>query len=335
MAATQLFTTLQMGKESSYGTAVAATREWYPDGTGMLDVDNHMVLHGGNRGTRANIVHATTTGDTALINFRSNPELGVAYDELPFIFGQLDGGNSGSGAGADKTWTIAPSMTGANSQESYTIEVADDVQCYEVEGCKAPSFTLSASRDPGSLTQLEVNWQGRQPTKSTVTAVAANSAVKIPGQLWEVRFATAQSGLSGASDEANLLVSWSAAFDTGQRARRYQDGTTYIGQFVESMPQKADISLVVESTSTAVSQFYDKWRAQTVDFMQLKAIGPAIGSGTYIAQMQFAMLYTKVVPISEAEDGVNLYSVEATTVYDSTWTTWFAGSVVCSIASIT
>lgn len=332
MAGTQLFTTFTLGKETSAGTSVATTREFYPDGTGQFELDTMLSLYRGNRGTRAQLVGGIEKGLLARAMYRSNPEIGLGYDELPIVFSQIDGGNTGSGAQADKTWTIAPSMTGANSQETFTVEVADDVQAWEMEYGYLPEFTISWAQD--GMTQLEAPWTGRQWTKVTATSVAANTAVRIPGYLWKPRFAAAQADLSGGSDVANFLLDASIRHQTGLVPRFYSDGNKYFGQTVESLEQKAELTMHVESSSTAVSQFYDKWRAQTVDFVQFKATGPALGGSNYSAQLQYAVLYTNVKPIASEQDGVNIYEVTAETVYDSTWATYFGGSFVCSIAAL-
>lgn len=329
---TQLLTYFQLGKETSAGTTVAATRQWYGQGSGETDVDHMLALHRGNRGTRTQLAYATSKGVAVKIAYKSDSDIGAAYDELPFIFGQLDGGNSAVGAGADKTWTIAPSQTGANAQESYTIEVGDDIQEFEFGYCQASDFTLSAAKD--GMTELEINWFGRQPVKSTKTAVAANTAVRIPGYLWIPRWATAQSGLAGASDTLNFLQDWSVTHQTGLVPRFYQDGLAYFGQSVEALPQTATVTLHVESTAQAISQFYDKKAAQTVDFMQLKALGPTLGGSNYSVTLQYALLYTDVKQIASVEEGVNIWEITAETVIDPTWATNMSAVIVCALAAI-
>lgn len=330
---TQLFTYFQMGKESTAGTSVAATRKWYGQGSGETDMDHMLALHRGNRGTRTQLAYASTKGVAVNIAYSSDPEHGAAYDELPFVFSQLDGGNSPTGAGGDKTWTIAPSQTGANSQESYTIEVGDDIQEFEFAYCQARDFTIGASRD--SMTDLSVNWFARQPVKSTKTAVSNNTSVRIPGYLWRPRFATAQSGLSGASDTLDFLVDWSATHQTGLVPRFYQDGLAYFGQSVEAKEQTATVTLHVESTATTISEFYDKKAAQTVDFLQLAATGPTLDGSNYAVTLQYALLWTDVKQIASADDGVNIWEVVGETVYDSSWATNFSATIVCALTSIT
>ena len=91
---TQLFTTSRPARKRRPGTSVPATRQWYGEGSGELNIDPMLALHRGNRGTRTNLAHATSTGAAVKIAYQSDTDIGVAYDELPIIFGQLDGGNS-------------------------------------------------------------------------------------------------------------------------------------------------------------------------------------------------------------------------------------------------
>ncbi len=330
---TQLFTYWNMGKESTAGTSVAATRRWYGQGSGETEVDHMLALHRGNRSTRTRLAYASTQGVSVDLAYSSDPEIGVAYDELPFIFGQLDGGNSGVAGTSDYTWTIAPSQTGANAQESYTIEVGDDIQEFEFAYCQAKDFTISAAKD--GMTQLGVNWFGRQPVKSTKTSVSNNTAVRIPGYLWIPKWASSQSGLSGASNVLNFLQDFSITHQTGLTRRFYQDGLQYFGQSVEALEQTATVTLHVESTATAISEFYDKKAAQTVDFMTLAATGPVIGSSNYSVSLSYALLWTDVKQIASVDDGVNIWEITGESVYDSSWATNFAASIVCSLVSIT
>lgn len=329
---TQHFTTFTTGKETSAGTSVATTYEWYGDGTGELNVDPMISLHAGNRGTRTSLSHATSKGEAVTISYNSDPDIGVAYDELHKLFGQLDGGNTGAGGAADKTWTIAPSQTGANSQEAYTIEVADDIQAWECTYAQASDFTLSASQD--SMTNVNVNWFARSAVKVTQTVVAANQSVRIPGYLWIPRFAASQSALAGTSPSLNVLREWSAKFQTGLVPRFYQDGLTWFGQSVEALDQTVELNFTLESSALAVAE-YDKFKAQTPTFIQLTATGPTLGGSAYSCSMQFALLYTDVKPIASEDEGVNLYTFTAQSVIDPTWATNFGATVVNSLATIT
>ena len=327
------FTVMSLGVETTAGTAVATTRQLYPDGTGMMSVDRMRTFHeGANRGLRSNIRHATQAGIGVQIPFRTADDVGVSFDELVIIGSQLDGGNTGTGGAADKTWTFTPTQATAGTFDTYTVEVGDDVQAWEVEYCFAQAFRLSASRE--GLTQAEIDFVGRQPTKTTATSTSSNSGVKIPGQLWTLKHATAQSGLTAASVQSNLLVGFDLAIDPGIRARWYQDGNLYYGQAISCERLSGTLNLKVEGTSTAVTQYYDKGAADTMDFVRLKATGPVLGGTFYSAQIDMAVFYEEVVPIAEEEDGVNIWNVSCRMAEDATWANSTVWTIVNSIAAL-
>lgn len=328
----QLFTSFSTGKEGTAGTGVATTMEWYGDGTGELNIDRHLALHGGNRGTRTRVAHVTSMGTDVGITFNSDPEVGVAYNELHILFSSLDGGNSGVAGTSDYTWTIAPSQTAANSQESFTIEIGDDTQYWEVNYCQLSEFTLSA--DANGMTTCSANWFGRTPVKTTNTTLAANQAVRIPGYLWIPKFAASQSGISGASNSLGILRNWSATYHTGLTPKHTQSGVAYFYESAESQEQYVDLSFTLESGTVAVAE-YDKWLADSSSFMQLTATGPALGSSNYSAQFQYAFKYLTVEPIASEDEGVNLYNFTARSILDSTWGTNTSASIVNSLATLT
>lgn len=333
MPGVRLLSYFQIGKETTPGTSVPATRRFAPDLSGSFTVDWMKTYHEGRAtGTRTPITYSTQQGTMVSISYRTPDNTGVAFDELPFFFHFPGGGTAGTGATADKTWGHAWGGTATGSALAYTIEFGDDVQEFEAEYCQPQRLRLSA--DPQGLTMLEADFYGRQATKSTKTALSITNPVRLPGYLWKPRFATAQSGLSGASDVPNFLVSWDAEWTTGLVPRFYHDGLAYFGQSVEAAPVMGQVHLVVESNATAITQFYDKAAAGTVDFIQLKATGATLGASNYSAQLQFAVEYENVTPLSGDADGVNLYDVTGRIVYDSTWGQSIGATVVCSVASL-
>ncbi|MEY4170633.1 MAG: hypothetical protein RLZ94_1706 [Actinomycetota bacterium] len=332
MPGVRLLSHFQIGKETTPGTAVAATRRFAPDLNGTFQIDWMKTFHEGrSTGTRTPISYSTQQGTMVSISYRTPDDTGIAFDELPYFLIFPGGGTAGTGSTA-VTWGHAWGGTATGSAVSYTIEYGDDVQNYESEYCQASRVRISA--EPQGLTNFEADFVGRQATKSSKTALTLGNPVRIPGYLWKPRFATAQSGLSGASDIPNFLVSWDAEWTTGLTPRFYHDGLAYFGQMVESQPVAGTLHMIVESNATAITQFYDKGSAGTIDFVQMKATGPTLGASNYSAQFQFAVEYETVNPLSSEADGVNLYDITARIVYDSTWGQSVGATVVCSLASL-
>ena len=81
MAGMLPFSGLQIGVETVAGTAVATTRELYPDLPGSFDPGIIRSLHeGAQRGTSSNITHATIIGHRPSLTYRSDPTHGITWD---------------------------------------------------------------------------------------------------------------------------------------------------------------------------------------------------------------------------------------------------------------
>lgn len=329
MPGTQVFTYLNVGKETVRGTPVAPTRQLYAQGTGVLDVDPGLNFHEGeNAGVRTRIRRVTQTKEAIALQAELDA---VSFDDLVVPFSQLKGAQTGTGAGADKAWTFTPSMIAANNPEAYSLDVGDDTQNFRVQYGMLRSFRLAASQ--GDVTSLGMNWFGQRAVKTAKASPAINSGVKIPGDLWTLKYATTAAGLTGASVQGNFLIDWSLEVETGLVPDSTLDGNLYFGQHVET-EIKAALSMTVESTALAISEAYDKWLAQTLSFVRLKATGPALGGSTYIATIDLPILYSKVEPIAAERDGINLYRVAANLAYDATSAASIVPSVTNTLAAL-
>jgi hypothetical protein len=328
MPGIQDFTIANIGKETARGTPVAPTRRLYAEGTGVLAPDFGLNFHEGeNTGRRIPIRRVTSQSEDVALTLKSSS--GVAYDELPILFSQLKGGTTGTGASADKTWAFVPSLTGANSPEAYSLDVGDDVQNWRVQYGMMTRIKLAAAL--GDVTSYETAWFGQRAVKTAAAVVTGNTAIKIPGDLWTIKFASTFAGLGAASISPNFLIGWELDISTGLVWRHYMDGNAYGAQHVETTIA-ATLTMTVESTALAISEFYDKAVAGTMDFVRLKATGPALGGSNYSAQVDLPTLYEVPSVISDEKDGINLYKVVAHLADDGT--NGLTPTVVCSIAAL-
>lgn len=329
MPGTQIFTYLNIGKETTRGTPVAPTRQMYAEGTGVLDVDPGLNFHEGeNSGVRTRTRRVTQTKEDVAIKPRIPS---VSYDDLVWPISQLKGGLTGVGAGADKTWTWQPSQTAANVPEAYSVDVGDDTQNYRLQYAMMRSWKLASALD--DVTSFEADCFAQRAIKTAKASPAINSAPKIPGDLWTVKFAATQAGLTGASVSLNFLIDWELEVQTGLKWRHYMDGNLYGAQHVET-DIAGTLTMTVESTALAVSEFYDKWLAQTLDFVRLKAQGPVLGGTFYSCQIDLPVLFAKVEPIGSEDEGINLYKVVANLAYDPTSAFSIQGVLVNSLAAL-
>lgn len=325
---------LQLGVESVAGTAVATTSNLYPSPAGYFDPGVSISRHEGvQRGTFANITHGTILSHLPTIGYQSEPSHGLTYDEIPIIMSQLEAGLSGTGTTADKAWALTGPAGGAtHTFDTYTLNAFDDTQAFEIDYGFMTGFSISAGYD--DLTQCTMDWVGRQAAKVTADEVAATNAVKIPSGLWTVKYATAQSGLTGASALANTMRGWSLNVDLPQRPRFYGDGALKFGQGVASANLSGTLEMTWDSLAAAVTQ-YDRFMSQSVSFFRLQATGPTLGGATYIAgPIDVAVLFDPVTPLASESDGVMEYTLTGHIVYDATWTGALDIGATCSIAAL-
>jgi hypothetical protein len=326
----QDFTYFNIGKETVHGTPVAPTRQMYAEGTGVLAPDLGLNFHENeNRGRRSNIGRVTQQLEDVSLKMRMPA---VSFDDLVPIFAMFNGTATGVGGAADKTWTQTPSMTAAtNNPPSYSIDVGDDVQNWRVQWGMISRLKMSAAL--GQVTSLEADWFGQRAIKGAKASPAANSAPKIPAELWTAKFAATFAGLAGASVQTNLVVGWELELFTGDIWRHYFDGNFFGAQNVETSIT-GTLKLTTEGTAFAVSEFYDKWAAQTTDYLRLKATSPVVlGGSFYSAQMDIPIVWSKVPPITKEDQGVNLYEVEAK-VFDDGVNPSFNPVVVSSLTAL-
>lgn len=324
MPGLQHYTRTVVGKEATSGTPVAGSRVLYPDATGHFAVDP-MLRFGedANRGRKTHATYATSLGVAASIAFRSAPEQGIGFDELVIVGDSIKGGVTGSGGTAAKAWTFNDDQDSTSSQGSLTWEVGDDFMSWRFNYGQFARWRLSADID--GLTQMEGDVFARPDGGDLSTAVTSTMSnptpttpVRIPGKAWTVKFATSHAGLVPASAETLFLLGFDLDVTSGLVPRRYMDGTKVFAQSVEGADLDFVLSLDGEGVAAASTR-YARWVNGEKEFVRLRANGPTLGSTTYAAQVDLAVLWTNVEPIASEQDGVNIWRFTGRAADDSTW----------------
>src|SRR5262245_3510432 len=179
MPGIQDFTYFNIGKETTRGTPVAPTRQLYLEGTGNFEPDPALQLHEAeNRGRRSELSR-TPTAQAEDVRVKGRTAAGVGYDELPIWLSFLNGSAAFTGAGADKTISQTPAMTGSNAPPAYSVDVGDDVQNWRLQYFMASRVKVSWTK--GGLTELDFDGFAQRAVKGAKAAPGTNAAVKIPG----------------------------------------------------------------------------------------------------------------------------------------------------------
>lgn len=314
MPGTQEFTYLNFGKETTRGTPVAPTRKWLGETSGVLGEDLSKSLHDGERRSRrAKVWRVTSLAEDASLKIAGEP----TFDDMWWPLSQFNGATTGTGAGADKTAAFAPSMTAANNPPAVSVDGGDDVQNWRFQYVMWSRFKLTSAI--GKATRIEGDLFAQRAVKGA-KATPADPAFspKIVGDFWTLKQAATFAGLPGAAVLTTTLTESALELWTGLVWRHYQDGTAQGAQHVET-EFDGKVTLTVESTAGVISGFYDKWKADTLDYLRWKNTSPVVlGSSFPSLQFDLACYYTNVEKIADVSDGVNLYKIEGRLVDDGT-----------------
>jgi hypothetical protein len=216
-----------------------------------------------------------------------------------------------SGTAAPYEWDYDYSMTAANSPTSYTLIATDGTQAYAANYCLAESITIAADRS--GLTNLSASLFAQQIAKNSATlAEGTPTSPFMAGRLWNAfqHGSTFPGTADGTAYE--YLLDFSLEFNAGITRQAYLAGTTVFSTHAESNPFSGTLTMTVSSTASAVSTWYDAYKAATP-----KGVRLSWSNGTYSAHIMAMIVPTEVQQMAGAEDGLTTMAVTGTLVYDT------------------
>jgi len=308
-----LFSKLVAFKEATSGTIPTLTsggRKLLVNPTGVIS-DGVTIDLGAERSVALRNPLIGSTGTiTATEPTLSATVPAVSVGELP-LWLSMTRGTAATGAGP-YLWDFDYSMTTANSPQSYTLVATDGIQQYAVDYCLAESITIAADRS--GLTNLSANLFAQDVAKNTATlAEATPTSPFMAGRLWTA-FQHASTFPGTADGTAfNYLLDFSLDFNAGITRQSYLNGTTTFSTHSESNPFTGTLTMTASSTASAVTTWYDAYRAATP-----KGVRLSWSNGTYSAHIMCMIVPTEVQEMAGAEDGLTTMSVTGTLVYDTT-----------------
>jgi hypothetical protein len=312
----EMFVKNQYGKETTRGTAVAATKRFL--GTVTIPQDRQPAHPTYSMGRRSR------SHRTEIRQILADP-IGMSLPEayfqiLPMLFGiTLKGGVTAAeatGSQSDYLWDFTPSLTAVAAPDTITLETGDNDQNYEIEYVMGKSIALDFALGENASVSMSCEAFGKQITKSTVTAsinpLAVNSIIANTAQLWiDSTWATL-----GTTVKTGLLRGGSIQIETGNHPKFLAAGVKTMTSHGEGY---ADLtgSFILEGGAGAVAIF-DAYQAGTHLAIRLTFTGPQIGTGTYYTlQYDMFVAIDSVIPLSGFADGNTLYAVQFVAVDDN------------------
>ena len=270
MAGIKALRKIQLGRETTKGTAVAATARWRGIGTikdervTMFPEEDIGILSGSDR-TYVPQYGASLSMESVPATFEQIEH--VLEAGVKTVAGVADG--AGSGYIYDR---LMPTTTG-NTTKTYTIEGGDNEQAEETEYAFVKSFALSGVAKEAWMISSE--WTGRQVTKCTFTAAGSAAVPTVEEMLFGKTklYIDAISGTIGTTQISSTLLSATVNVQTGIREVYSADGNLYF-TFTKQVAPEVLLNVTFEHNSTSIAQ-KDIWIAETAKLLQLKCEGSA------------------------------------------------------------
>ena len=308
---------IQLGREVTAGTAVAATTIWR--GPAVPGDDDRMnVMPEENVGISSATTRQYTAGLLASIPF---PETEATFEQVQHIYesGIKTVTLSQDGTGTDYIGIYPLPSGDANTLKHYTVETGDNKIEEEVEYAFTTEFTLSGKIN--EAIKMSHVMQGRQALVTTFTG-----ALSVPS-VHEMLFNKSKlyidnvGGTIGSTQIANTWIGFSLKVITGWKAQHTGDGNLYFS-FADFIGAKATLELDLLHNATSAAERV-LWRANTPRMFRIKTEGAAVTTpGTTYSLLTHlidgAGMYTAFSPAKDESDGSNVVKATLELAYDAT-----------------
>ena len=317
---------IQIGRESSQGTAVAATKRLL----GKLTMEDVLALHRPDeeRASLADIHRTVLAGEDVSLSFEGD----ATFEHLNYLLENsiLTVSDPADGGDGDYTRDYDPNLTTANTIKTFTVEYGDDVQAWEAEFVATRNLEISGAMDQPWIVKADMF--GRNMGETTFTGALTDDTVESILTNKTVLSIDAIGGSIGTTAKASTLISFSWKLETGWNPRKHGGANLYFDTLGEKK-MKLVVDMVIEFNS-GVNTEMGFFRAGTPRLFQLLSTGSLIGGATYnTATLEWCGVYTKFSPLQEQE-GADIVSVTIEGEYDATWAKYLRAEVVSSVATL-
>lgn len=254
--------TFQIGKETTAGTTVAATRIMYFKPDSKLSREREPRAHRFATASRDN-VRAFTLGPVVVGGSLSMPL--SASEILEFLLMGIKGGVSPTTPGGgtnSRLWTFTPGTT----LDPATIEWNDGANVWEAGGCYVNKLKFSGSANGEAMVEAEIF--GMNLAATTLTgSLTGRTPDFIEG--WETKlFIDSFGGTPGSTQKTGLLVNWEVEIDN-QLGRKYFAANSNATGGVTIGELEVKAKLVFEADAAQSDTEYTAWDAATKRLVRL------------------------------------------------------------------
>lgn len=307
---------IQIGKETTMGTAVNATTIWRGEGT--LKDDRVIEFVNEDVGLLEPTDRSYVPKLGALVSLDDTP---ATFEQLPYLLvasmesittGTTDTGGSG------KVWQFDAATTAANAVRTLTIEGGDNIRADDVEYAYVEEATLSGAK--GEAVMMGATLRGRQATDSEFTGSLSVPTVE------EILFGKGKLYIDattmGTTQKTETFLGFSLTIPSGWKEVYTGDGNLYFTklEYVGRRDNPITGEITLEHDATAEAEV-NAARAETLRLLRMIFFGNALttaGTFTYkTLRIDLPIKYTEVPELGD-EDGDDIVTLPFKTVYDVT-----------------
>lgn len=333
---------IQLGRESTAGTGVAATTIWRGVGGNIQD-DREIVPVDEMIGVALPTTRAYVGRYGTKLAMAATP---ATFEQLPHILEagiKSVGTGASDGSGSGKIYAYPVGMTSANTLKTYTIETGDNEQASEMPYSFVEKFTLTGERHRAVM--VSADWIGRSWSSTSFTGSLTAPTVEEILAPRSTFYIDAVSGTIGTTVITGTLLKWELSVTTGWRPKYTLDmegggtqgGRNFAFIYFDRDSFNAEFSATYEHNTAAVGQkaLFDD---ATPRLFRISIPGSSLGTAgtTYSVKtfvLDMAAYYTEWSAL-DADEGNSIVNVKARIGYNPTAAKALSITVVNELSSI-
>lgn len=275
---------IQLGKEATPGTAVAATTRWR-GGASMLDDQRKIeeieewagIIDGADR-----------TAMVQLLGMIALDEIAATAEQFQYLLVMALGGpttGAADGGGSDKIYTTNIPTTAKPTAVPYTLQGGDDFEVEQLEYAVCTKFSLKWAM--GQTLRMAGTLMGRQVARLSggFTAIAIPAVGELPAQKGKL-YMDAIGGAYGTTQVSNTLIAGQLDVETYWKPVFTMDGNLYFGYpSYAGHKISGQLSYLNDTAADGNTGAMVDFRNQTPKLMRLDWTGDAVTTpGTTYSQ---------------------------------------------------
>ena len=320
--AESIYRAFQLGVESTYGTAVAATT--------IIPVDEGSGEFTLNRGTRfpdedfgSQVAWYSSRGSHGVRMGSASVSADARFEDLGQFLRMIIAAPVYTGVGPyTQTYTAG---TTTDTSVSYTARIDADVQDFVATGVKASSLTLeydAIAAGENSPWKVSADLVANNVTKGTATPALTIPATleTMEGHLTQLYLGTTATAFTALAELSAHLVQYSLTIEQERPLRPYGSTVDYATS-LGLRKRRSTMSALVRLSASSITDIYDVFDVAGGAVEERRARVKVNGSGTKSMTIDHRLAFMNVVPDPDGRDGEYLLSVEGNATYDATQAT--------------